>query len=265
MKYTVEGFDQETLVNLGLDATDAVILRYIVDFYSTGKMTKVNYEGEEYFWLKYDAVIAELPIIKISNKIALARRLNKFVECGILKKLLYQNAGNYTCFKLTDAYEGLISKVKGATQKYIGGKLKSTKGLNSKVNTKDSSSNDPSTKNIYSDDFETFWKAYPRNVNKAGAYKAWKARLKEGVTVDTLMSCAINYSARVKSDKTEPNFILHAKTFLNPDHRFEDFGETVAPEVLNYTDKNGNKYVDGIKTGHWDGGRFIPIRAREAE
>ena len=33
MKYTIEGFNQQVLLNFNLDCIDAVILRYIIDLY----------------------------------------------------------------------------------------------------------------------------------------------------------------------------------------------------------------------------------------
>lgn len=37
MKYNIEGFNQEKLVEMGLNSDDAIILRWFVDFYSTQK------------------------------------------------------------------------------------------------------------------------------------------------------------------------------------------------------------------------------------
>ena len=41
MKYTIEGLNQEKLVEYGLNGIDAIILRYIIDFWHTGKMAKI--------------------------------------------------------------------------------------------------------------------------------------------------------------------------------------------------------------------------------
>ena len=260
MKYTIEGFNQEVLVSMKLDAADAIILRYIVDFYSTGKMVKVEADGKQYFWIKYGAVIEQVPIIGIKSKVALARRFDKYVACGLMEKVLWQHAGNYTCFRFTEAYEGLVSKVEGSTQKYIGSQLESTKGLNSKVQTKDSSTNHSSTRE-YTPEFNTFWNAYPRNTNKMEAFKKFTARIKEGETAEHLTMCATNYSAKLAVDKTEAQFYMHASTFLGPNRRFEDFETEVkagGKPSGEYTDKNDVVWKDGIKQGHYDGGRFIP-------
>ncbi len=77
----------------------------------------------------------------------------------------------------------------------------------------------------YTSHFEKFWKDYPRKVNKAGAFKAWKTREKEGVDRDIIMKCLKNYCIEVAGK--EDTFILHASTFLNKDKRFLDYDKPV--------------------------------------
>ena len=77
MKYTIEGFSQQLLIDKGLDCIDAVILRWYSDFQVSGKMTQIINKGKIYYWLKYDYVIQELPIIGIKNKESLYRRMKK--------------------------------------------------------------------------------------------------------------------------------------------------------------------------------------------
>jgi len=110
----------------------------------------------------------------------------------------------------------------------------------------------------YTPEFETFWKQYRRNTAKREAFKNWLTRLKEGVTVDTIMRGLDGYNVKLTADKTEPNFVMHAKTFVGPNRRYEDFlDENIAPEQKNYTDKNDNVFRDGKKIGHYDGNRLI--------
>jgi len=86
MKYTIEGFQQEVLVQYGLDSVDAIILRYIIDFFNTGKMNHKIIDNRIYFWVLYDSIINDLPILRIKSKIVIARRFNKYVGRGLLKK-----------------------------------------------------------------------------------------------------------------------------------------------------------------------------------
>ena len=38
MKYTIEGFSQLEMIRIGMDAIDALILRWFIDFKDSGKM-----------------------------------------------------------------------------------------------------------------------------------------------------------------------------------------------------------------------------------
>jgi len=99
MKHTIEGFSQKTLVEYGLDVIDAVILRWITDFYNTGRMKTRKVNGKEYFWINYQTIINDLPILKIDNRRSLARRIDKLVDCGILEKFIDKDQGNLTYFR----------------------------------------------------------------------------------------------------------------------------------------------------------------------
>ena len=110
MKYTIEGLYQQVMLDLGLDCTDAVILRYIIDFYCSKKMTKVFNEGKEYFWLSYKSVLKELPALGIKTKDAVSRRMKKYVKCGLMEHYTKREDGTYYCFRFTDKYDNLIYK-----------------------------------------------------------------------------------------------------------------------------------------------------------
>ena len=70
MKYTIEGFNQQTLVDYGLNGIDAIILRYIVDE-----------DGAE-----IEEIIKALPCIGIKNPIVMKRRINKYCSLLLLRK-----------------------------------------------------------------------------------------------------------------------------------------------------------------------------------
>jgi hypothetical protein len=77
--------------------------------------------------------------------------------------------------------------------------------------------------NEYTADFEAFWAAYPRKVEKKGAFKAWQARLKAGVDPQELILAARNYADRCRQLGTEIQFIKHAKTFLGPSEPYQEY------------------------------------------
>jgi hypothetical protein len=82
MKYTIAGFQQSVLLAYGLGVDEAEILRLIVDFWFSKKMETRIIEGREYFYLSYNFVANELPILGIDRR-QVANKLQKFVACGL--------------------------------------------------------------------------------------------------------------------------------------------------------------------------------------
>jgi hypothetical protein len=133
MKYTIEGFNQVELVKMGLNSNDAIILRWFVDFYATSKMAIVKNEtGQEFKWVKYQAVIDDLPILGITNKQVIARHFDKMVAAGIIEKYIHKQMGVFSCFRITEKFRVLIEKLKGVDSKV-------ETPIDSKVETKDHS------------------------------------------------------------------------------------------------------------------------------
>lgn len=101
MRYTIEGFQQEKLVQFGMDSNDALILRWFIDFYATNKMVILRDEaGKEFRWVNYKAIIQDLPIMGINNKEVIARRLQKMVKVGILVHWTCRKRGVYSCYNI---------------------------------------------------------------------------------------------------------------------------------------------------------------------
>nr|DAO80764.1 MAG TPA: replisome organizer protein [Caudoviricetes sp.] len=96
---------------------------------------------------------------------------------------------------------------------------------------------------VYSVDFETFWKEYPRKVGKSEAYKKYKARLNDGWRESELLEAAKVYSEKVIREHTEEKYVKHAKTFLSENTPFADYIKSDTTENSVYTD-NENPYED---------------------
>lgn len=65
----------------------------------------------------------------------------------------------------------------------------------------------------YTDDFEEFWRIYPRRIEKKSAFKAWKTALKSGATADEITAGAARY-AKYRAGEPE-RFTKHPSTWLN--------------------------------------------------
>jgi hypothetical protein len=146
MQYTINGFSQEKLVSLKLDADDALILRWFVDFYHTGKMAKVYNDGKEYLWVKYSAIIDDLPILGINTPKNIGRHFRNFIECGLMEQFVKRDiGGSFSCFRLVEeVYTPLVQGGAGMSHVTTPGcpVTKDNSG-----GAKDSSINNPSINN----------------------------------------------------------------------------------------------------------------------
>lgn len=122
MKFTIEGFSQKRAIELGLDAKDLVLLRWLVDWYVAGSMETLMFDDEAYFWLSYNKVILELPILGIGDPVAMGRRFKRIVLSGLLKrKLLPKKTGTRIFYKFdADLLHSLIS----SSQSPLASKIK---------------------------------------------------------------------------------------------------------------------------------------------
>ncbi|MBU3850271.1 MAG: hypothetical protein IAA16_06870 [Candidatus Treponema excrementipullorum] len=111
MKYTIEGFDQKQLISYSLDACDALILRWFIDFSVSGKMKKTIRGRKIFYLVRYQSIIDDLPILGIENPRNIGRRFDKFVSCGLLEKeIIREGTGTQTIFCPTDKVNALSYK-----------------------------------------------------------------------------------------------------------------------------------------------------------
>ena len=128
LRHSILGFNQEEVlklkktitkevrgevkqVELKLDVTDLLILNHLADFPNRKKVTKIILDDKIFFWVSYNTIIEELPIIDIKKQ-ALSDRLAKMVELGILERRIqtYGTSANMTFFRIDDLYERLKYK-----------------------------------------------------------------------------------------------------------------------------------------------------------
>lgn len=109
MKFTINGFNQKKLVQYGLDAIDTLLLRYFVDFKDSGNMVKTIIDGDTFYWLKYEGIIKELPILNLKKPDSVYRRLKKMSSVGILTHKTVKEKGTYSYFSIGPTYFSLLS------------------------------------------------------------------------------------------------------------------------------------------------------------
>ncbi|MEG1254675.1 conserved phage C-terminal domain-containing protein [Clostridium sp.] len=108
MKYTIMGFRQEKLVQLGLDTLDATILRYFIDFKESKGMKVKIIDGQVYYWIRYDGVLRELPILNM-KKCTVQSRFFKLRDAGVLTHQVIREGGTYSYFGIGEKYTELIT------------------------------------------------------------------------------------------------------------------------------------------------------------
>ncbi|HFO3367987.1 TPA: helix-turn-helix domain-containing protein [Escherichia coli] len=89
-----------------------------------------------------------------------------------------------------------------------------------------------SARQEYSPEFEQAWQEYPKRAggnSKSAAFKAWKARLREGIKPETMLDGVRRYAAWIRATgNTGTQFVKQAATFFGPDRHFEDFWQQPA-------------------------------------
>lgn len=83
-----------------------------------------------------------------------------------------------------------------------------------------------SSKENYSNEFEQAWQAYPKRAggnSKAAAWKAWKARIKDGVNTEVMLAGVNRYAGYVRATGSAgTQYVKQAATFFGPDRHFEE-------------------------------------------
>jgi hypothetical protein len=67
---------------------------------------------------------------------------------------------------------------------------------------------------MYPIEFEAFYLAYPRKVEKQNAYLTWR-RLTKNQQKQVIVA-AKNYAKAMQAEQRDEQYIKHAKVFLNP-------------------------------------------------
>jgi hypothetical protein len=88
-------------------------------------------------------------------------------------------------------------------------------------------------KSGYDDEFEQVWARYPSRpgASKADSFKAWKARIKEGVDPRLMADGVLRYAAYCEASQTEPKYIKQPATFFGPGRHFDSDWTATAPRA----------------------------------
>lgn len=111
MTFSVLGFSQRRLVELGLTMDEAMILRWFVDYLSSGKMRVIQFGGHTWYWVNFSGVLESLPIIGGSAK-TISRRFDRLEAAGVLEHYTFREGGVFSCYRINAIiYESLIDDI----------------------------------------------------------------------------------------------------------------------------------------------------------
>lgn len=231
MKFTINGFSQKKLVEFKLDALDALILRYFVDFKDSSKMVTKHVEDKIFYWLKYETINKELPVLKL-KKDSVYRRLKKMCDCGVLEHVTVKKKGVYSFYRLGSKYTDLISDTWDTNPTPIGNKSDTHTDLNPEQ--KIHLLKDKSIKDIYCFVIDYL------NQSIGSKYKATSretqrlihARLEESFTVDDFKT--------VIDKKTKEWLNTDMAKYLRPSTLFGTKFEQYLNQTDNTTFKSNN-------------------------
>ena len=257
LKFTIHGFQQQKLIEHGLDNNDALVMAVVRDMYSSISVEHKIIDGDRYIWVNQTALSEYVPIIGALR--TFQRIFKKLTDKGVFESRVVNGrngkTGKYFYLKPSQLLEDLTEYVaiaQGSDQPPICHMInrqndgRSSDNLsgdqppicrNKDTPTNDSPTNDtkqtpnpqtgadddskksPAKKSSYSEQFERWWAIYPRKTAKGAAWNRWK-REKLDSKVDQLIEKLEQQNA-LQYAFTETQYIPNASTYLNQ-KRYDD-------------------------------------------
>lgn len=178
-------------------------------------------------WPSYQHIADQCEISKRSVMI----HIDALCECGLVKKELRPgpkgNSSNVYRLDFSSAVDSLGGSAGAAPRISHSFEPVNESVIEPKYNgSSDNHSENRSSKEIYSNEFEQAWQAYPKRAggnSKAAAWKAWKARIKDGVNTEAMLAGVNRYAGYVRATGSAgTQYVKQAATFFGPDRHFEE-------------------------------------------
>ncbi|HGV9335250.1 TPA: hypothetical protein ACNOIO_002439 [Raoultella planticola] len=234
----------ELATRIGLN--EAIVLQQ-VNYWINDKEQGVNFEGRRWVFNSYESWVKQFPFWSADT---VKRAFTSLVKQGCLdveqlNKSQHDRTNYYTinhdCELLNDAEQVPSSNGANCPDRQAqdapmdeGKNARSLTVTTTKTTTEtksigasaDASAPARPAKQDYSPEFETAWDAYPKRAggnSKAGAFKAWKARLKDGVKPSDMLAGVKRYAAYARATgSVGTQFVKQAATFFGPDRHFDE-------------------------------------------
>ena len=108
MKFTVN-INQKAVFDLGLqgrvDVIDLAIYDFVTEFMLCEDCHKINIGNEQYYWVKADLIIENLPLLGITTTRGINKRIEKLIECNLLERCPDNQTLRQSFFKVGKLYK----------------------------------------------------------------------------------------------------------------------------------------------------------------
>ena len=108
MKYVIN-INQKAIVDLGLqdklDFIDLAIYDFITEFMLCDECRKLNIDNVQYFWIKSDLIIENMPLLGITTARGISKRIDKLIDCDLLERCNDNQNLHQSFFKVGKNYQ----------------------------------------------------------------------------------------------------------------------------------------------------------------
>lgn len=179
MKYTIT-INQKAIVELGLqdklDFIDLAIFDFITDFMLCEDCKKMNVGNEQYFWIKADLIIENLPLLGITTTRGINKRIDKLVDCELLERCPDNQVLHQSFYKAGKNYKKYTFFTWNENSKQAWNESSDNNNKQDNNNNKNNKEKEiQKKKKGYTQEFEEAWKLYNRKGGKQEAFKRWCA------------------------------------------------------------------------------------------
>lgn len=159
-----------------------------------------------------------LKLLESDNMLIKTARARLFITIEIVNYIEYQSKESATS-ESVDITK--VKEVNTTSNEQVENKSATSNEQVTNINKNDK--NDKET--IYSEDFESFYKLYPRPINKELTYRSYLKVLKKE-SPDVILKATKNYINDILINKTDKRFFFKSTNFLGEHAEYKGFLET---------------------------------------
>ena len=213
-----------------LDITHGAILYFMRQFIGNPSIERHEEEGKWWYWFATQHIIAELPMLRITNKTTIIRKINQIIEEKLLERKVECNK---TYYFFTEAFFDIFKNSNTEVLQNCNTRCgeNASLGVAKMQHNHNTNINIPKSENIYMREaFNTFWNIYPnaKEEHRSSAL-AFFAKNNLHVHILQILKATDHYA---DSEKVKNGFIYNPAKFLESVYPSYVQGNPEQPHVL---------------------------------